>query len=182
MSKTLGNVIDPFQLIEKYGVDALRYYFLAQFSPFNDGDFSEEQFKKTYNADLANGLGNLVARVSTLISKTPLPFHIKPDTFKELITSNEYSPYSVEIEKFEFNFALATLWSKIKVLDKKINQAEPWKLPEKERATFLMSAAGDIANIAVLLQPFLPETAEKILTQFSGEKIVAQPPLFPRLA
>ncbi len=64
MSKSLGNVIDPLLLVEKYSVDPLRYYFLSKFSPFNDGDFSEEEFKKTYNADLANGIGNLVARVA----------------------------------------------------------------------------------------------------------------------
>ncbi|KKR48500.1 MAG: Methionine-tRNA ligase [Candidatus Levybacteria bacterium GW2011_GWA2_40_16] len=69
MSKTIGNVIDPIELIEKHGADPLRYYFLAKFSPFQDGDFSEDKFKEVYNADLANGLGNLVARVARLCEK-----------------------------------------------------------------------------------------------------------------
>ena len=69
MSKTVGNVLDPIPLIEKYGADALRYYLLAKISPFSDGDFSEEKFKEVYNADLANGLGNLVARVAKLCER-----------------------------------------------------------------------------------------------------------------
>jgi methionyl-tRNA synthetase len=69
MSKTLGNVYYPLPLLEKYGADPLRYYCLAKISPFQDGDFSEEKFKESYNADLANGLGNLVSRVAKLCEK-----------------------------------------------------------------------------------------------------------------
>lgn len=173
MSKTLGNVIDPFTLIEKYGTDALRYYFLAQFSPFNDGDFSEDKFKKIYNADLANGLGNLIARVARLCDKVTITINAPPtvdDTYKQTI------------ENYQFNETLTSIWEEIRILDKKINDAEPWKITDTKQLTAVLQDAVDtIRKIAYALQPFLPQTAEKILHQFSTEHIASQSPLFPRL-
>ena len=69
ISKTVGNVVDPFALVKKYGTEAVRYYLLREVSPFEDGDFSDEKFKERYNGDLANGLGNFTARVLTLVEK-----------------------------------------------------------------------------------------------------------------
>jgi methionyl-tRNA synthetase len=182
MSKTLGNVIDPVQLIEKYGAEALRYYFLSKFSPFHDGDFSEKEFITTYNADLANGIGNLVARTVALIVKTPLPLPIPFSSFHELTDgNNEYAPYVYELEQFQLDRTLAILWAKIKALDIKINEKAPWKMPEKERGVFLLSVAQAIVNIATLLYPFLPETSEKVLKQFKEHPIKIHPSLFPRL-
>jgi len=175
MSKTLGNVIDPTMLIHKYGVDPLRYYFLAKFSPFNDGDFSEEEFKKTYNADLANGLGNLVARVGKLAEN--LNFKLKTLNFSDV---NE-GEYKKALEEYRFNDALATVWEKIKAADKHIDENEPWKLTGDALNNVLKQAINRILEIATLLQPFLPDTAQKILTQFSNKSIKPQPPLFPRL-
>lgn len=175
MSKTLGNVIDPTMLIEKYGVDPLRYYFLAKFSPFNDGDFSEEEFKKTYNADLANGLGNLVARVAKLASA--LNFQLSTFNFTDLNTG----AYKKALEEYRFNDALAAVWEKIKAADKHINDNEPWKLTGDALNDILEKAINQIVEIATLLQPFLPGTTEKILKQFSEQPIKPQPPLFPRL-
>lgn len=175
MSKTLGNVIDPMKLIEKYGVDPLRYYFLAKFSPFNDGDFSEEEFKKTYNADLANGLGNLVARVGKLAEN--LNFKLKTVNFSGINTGE----YKKALEEYRFNDALAAVWEKIKATDKYIDGNEPWKLKGDKLHAVLKHAINQIVEIATLLQPFLPDTAAKILTQFSPQPIQPQPPLFPRL-
>ena len=175
MSKTLGNVIDPTLLIEKYGVDPLRYYFLAKFSPFNDGDFSEEEFKKTYNADLANGLGNLVARVAKLAST--FNFRLSTFDFTDLNTGS----YKIALTEYLFNDALATVWEKIKAADKYIDENEPWKLTGDALHKILEHAINQIFEIATLLQPFLPQTSEKILTQFSNKSIKPQPPLFPRL-
>lgn len=168
MSKTLGNVIDPLALIEKYGVDPLRYYFLAKFSPFNDGDFSEEEFKKTYNADLANGLGNLVARVAKLAEGQS--YHVSPVTY-----------HDDALEEYRFNDALAAVWEKVKAADKYIDQNEPWKLTGDALNNVLKHSIHQIFEIATLLQPFLPDTAEKILNQFSTQPIQPQPPLFPRI-
>ncbi len=175
MSKTLGNVIDPMMLIDTYGADPLRYYFLAKFSPFNDGDFSEEEFKKTYNADLANGLGNLVARVGKMAKN--LNFKLKTVNFSELNTGN----YKKATEEYRFNDALACVWEQVKAADKHIDEHEPWKLTGDALHAVLETSINQIIEIATLLQPFLPTTAKKILDQFKGPTITVQPPLFPRL-
>jgi methionyl-tRNA synthetase len=174
MSKTLGNVIDPNEIIKKYGVDALRYYFLAKFSPFTDGDFSEEKLKDVYNADLANGLGNLVSRIAKIAEKSDLEFNTN-----ELI--RWYDGIEKQINDFRFDEALKNVWSKITELDQKINKEEPWKLEGKELETFLNDAILTIKNIAYNLQPFMPFTAEKIEKIFKGPKIKAAEALFPRL-
>ncbi len=182
MSKTLGNVINPIDLIEKYGVDALRYYCLRFISPFSDGDFSEDKFKIAYNADLANGLGNLISRVAKLCetsnyqqlgSETRVSGH--------LINVDEYSE---ALSEFRFNDALAFIWQKISALDKFINEEKPWVLlkTNDHRLKIIFAHAVDqIQEIAGLLEPFLPETAKKIEEQFKGPNITSQKPLFPRI-
>ena len=172
MSKTLGNVINPIELIEKYGADPLRYYFLAKFSPFQDGDFSEEKFREVYNADLANGLGNLVARVAKLCEKGNFK---APESYKVWCADVDKA-----FEEYKFNEGLQGIWQLISEADQKINVTEPWKLEGSELSKALKDLVKRIQEIAYNLRPFLPETAEKILSQFSG-KIKSADPLFPRL-
>ncbi len=182
MSKTLGNVIDPVELIEKYGTDALRYYLLAKISPFTDGDFSLEKFEQSFNSDLANGLGNLIARVAKLCENSNYTQLIsKEKTSTHLI---ENSIYSQAFSEFKFNDALGFIWNKISDLDKYINEEKPWTLAEKDSGKLkavLGHAVDQIQEIAVLLEPFLPETAKKIEEQFGGEKISSSKSLFPRI-
>ncbi|MBI2329864.1 methionine--tRNA ligase [Candidatus Daviesbacteria bacterium] len=171
MSKTIGNVISPSQLIEKYGVDGTRYLLLAAFPFGEDGDFSWEELDKLYNANLANGLGNLVARVAKLAEKV---------NFEVTQTTEIFDPLVEEkLTEFKFNEALATIWQDIAALDKKINEIQPWKLEETKLKEFLSSSAIKIRSIALSLTPFMPETAEKILKQFS-DQIKSGSPLFPR--
>jgi methionyl-tRNA synthetase len=173
MSKTIGNVLDPIPLIEKYGVDALRYYMLSKISPFSDGDFSEEKFKEVYNADLANGLGNLVARVAKLCEKVDLHLQFEPKISEE---------YKNNLKNFKFNEVLEDIWIEIKKLDQQINTKEPWKITDKEKLKQVLSdSVKEILSIANELTSFLPETAEKIERQFKGPKITSQKPLFPRI-
>lgn len=174
MSKTLGNVIDPNEMVDKYGADALRYYFLAKFSPFTDGDFSEEKLKDAYNADFANGLGNLVSRVTKLCEKSQANYNTNG-----LIHWNK--DVTSQIENFRFDEALKIIWNQITKLDQKINKKEPWKLEGKKLDIFLQSTVISIKHIAYNLQPFLPETAEKINKIFEGPRIKASKPLFPRI-
>ena len=172
-SKSLGNGIDPIEMIEKYGADALRYYCLAKISPFQDGDFSEEKLKEAYNADLANGLGNLIARVAKLAETHSLSCHSGEG-------QNQDPEVLKFLEKYEFNNALSVIWSWIQAADQKINQEKPWELDEEKAKPVLEELVTTIQKVAQNLQPFLPDTSEKILKQFIGE-IKSQQSLFPRI-
>lgn len=172
MSKTLGNVIDPIELIKKYGADALRYYFLREIPPSADGDFSERRFKELYNADLANGLGNLVARVAKLCQTNNVTI---PTSEKTTL------PNWNRLKSYEFNVALEEIWRDIKNIDIKVNNDAPWTLTPDQATPLLKGYVTHIKDIAHAITPFLPETAEKILKQFEGPTVESQEPLFPRL-
>ncbi len=173
ISKSLGNVVRPSEMISKYGADGVRYFFLRNGPLTNDVDITWEKLKETYNADLANGLGNLVARVAKLAEKVgyflePRTYNLEPNIVKFLTD-------------FHVDLALEKIWQKIKELDGLIDKNEPWKLDDEKLKEFLDKIVPEISNLAFNLQPFIPETAEKILKQFSG-KIVSQPSLFPRIS
>jgi len=172
MSKTLGNVVDPVEMIEKYGVDALRYYFLREIPSTSDGDFSERRLKEIYNADLANGLGNLVARVAKLCEKNNIEASAPPTQFDPRLEQ--------PLREFKLHECIAHLWSEIAEVDRVINDKKPWELDGEEAKRVLKDLVQRILHIAFNLQPFIPETAEKILNQFSG-KIKSASALFPRI-
>lgn len=173
MSKTLGNVIDPFSLIDKYGSEAVRFYLLREIPAWGDGDFSAQRFKDLYNGELANGLGNLVARVARLASDTNLALPVKKNfAFKKSVSEN--------LKKYRFDLAILSLWEEISVLDKKINEEKPWELSGIELKKVISPIAQEIREIAFNLLPFMPETSKMIIEQFTG-KVTAQKPLFPRI-
>lgn len=176
MSKTLGNVIDPVELIKKYGADALRYYLLAKFSPFTDGDFSEEKLKDVYNGELANGLGNLAARVAKLCEKSGIEFQYHDSNHGTIDPKIEKA-----LENYRFDEALKTIWENVTETDQFINEEEPWKLNGDALNKVLVHLVDHLRSLAFNLLPFLPETAEKIEKQFKGPKIKSAAPLFPRL-
>jgi methionyl-tRNA synthetase len=170
MSKTVGNVIDPFALIKKYGTDPLRYYFLREIPAASDGDFSESRFKELYNADLANGIGNLVARIAKLCEL---------NNVKASKTST-HVPFSSadHLAHYEFSLALEEIWKDVKKLDVGINNDKPWETKDIRKIQHYVK---QLQHIAVALQPFLPDTAQKILDQCKGPTITSAAPLFPRL-
>ncbi len=182
MSKTLGNVIDPIEIIDKYGPDALRYYLLRYISPFADGDFSESKFTNAYNSDLANGLGNLISRVAKLCENSNYTqMGSNSRASEHLIPIEEYSE---AIFKFRFNDALSFIWKKIATLDKFINDEKPWDLfknGDRRLKGVLAHSIDQIQEIAALLEPFLPEISQKIEEQFKEAKIKSGKPLFPRI-
>lgn len=180
MSKTIGNVIDPIDLIDKYTADPLRYFFLGKVSPFADGDFSEKKFIEVYNSDLANGIGNLVSRVAKLLENSNFKYTGQPDSVHII----DIEKYSQALGDFKFNDALAFVWEKIEKLDKYINDEKPWDLQKKQDKKLrevLSHAVDEIQEIAILLEPFLPETAKRIEKQFRKPEIKSGKPLFPRL-
>ena len=173
VSKSLGNVILPSELVDKFGVDGVRYYFLRYGPLTDDIDITFEKMAHIYNSDLANGLGNLVSRVAKLCEKSEFIFNSKETKlYPEVIQA---------IEEFRFDIALKFIWDKITLVDQEINKAEPWKLKSKELNVFLQNTVQTIKHIAYNLQPFLPETTTKIAKVFGGVKIKMAEPLFPRL-
>lgn len=190
ISKSTGNVIDPTELVKKYGVDPVRYYLLREIPSGEDGDFSYKKFEDRYNGDLANGLGNLVARVTTLGEKvSPIQFKFPDDIERKIIeeVGRVFHFYQEHLEEIRFNEALALVWELVSFADKYINDTKPWAIDDENRLRHIVAnSAYVIGAVANLLGPFLPETAEKIkdriqfkdsvLTIRKGEN------LFPRLA
>lgn len=172
MSKTLGNVVDPVEMVKKFGIDAVRYYLLKEIPSLDDGDFSEERMRQLYKADLANELGNLVSRVTTMAEKDELEIgNMKEDESVEILN---------ETKDFKFNPALERLWIELRNINKDINDKTPWKLVKDQREEMLLSWLKKLNYIGKSLKPFMPETAKKIVDSTSG-KIKKSEPLFPRL-
>ncbi|QQR78733.1 MAG: methionine--tRNA ligase [Candidatus Moraniibacteriota bacterium] len=173
MSKTLGNVIYPDELVEKFGVDGTRYLLLTALPYSKDGDLSWEKMTEKYNADLANGLGNLVSRVMKLSEKLEVSFSVEDD-FGTKETSDL-------LEEFRVADALAHIWTYIAVLNRSIDENKPWELVKTDYKKFESNhlvLMQEIYKIAVLLRPFLPSTSEKIETALKTGKVE---PLFQRI-
>ncbi len=190
ISKSLGNIIDPSELIKKYGVDALRYFLLREIPPYKDGDFSYQRFKQRYNSDLADDLGNLVQRTAVMIERY-LAGQVPKFSIKKAVSDKEFQFAKEEvkvineaIEKFQFDRALEGIWSIITRANKFIDHKKPYLLfKEDKKATeeVLSELLNYIMDIAILLRPLLPQTSKKIVDIFSKPKIKAPQPLFPRV-
>jgi len=167
MSKTLGNVIDPYELINEYGADAVRYYLARKISPFEDGDITREGFKDAYNGDLANGLGNLTSRILKL-AESNLPQAPALDLAS-------HGTIKSHLEEFEIQKAMNHIWSEIGELDRFIQEKKPWESKDKEVITSMVQK---LAHIAHSLAAFMPETSEKILSAIKSNRMPA--PLFAR--
>jgi len=188
ISKSAGNIVRPADWVKKYGIDAVRYYLLRYTIAIEDSDVSEDKLRQAYNADLANGLGNLVARVAKLCENNDLDFSlIDSSIFKSVKTNRILEEISILLNKYRFDQALAYIWESIKGLDEYLDRERPWKLTASEAKKRLgeiikgSEALVSLREIAEALQFFLPDTAERILEQFKGPKIKSCEPLFPRL-
>lgn len=180
MSKSLGNVTDPFVIVKKYGIDAVRYYLLKEIPTFDDGDFSYSRMEEIYKSDLSNELGNLVSRLTTLAEKDNLTIFNDFQHFDSAQSKRFSTIYNQLFESFQFNLILESIWKEIKLLNKSIDDFAPWKKQAEERKDFLFQCFKTLKSIAWELQPFIPDTAEKILNACQG-KIKKISPLFPRL-
>jgi len=175
MSKSLGNVVNPYREVEKFGTDAVRYYLLREIPPFEDGDYSRSRMQEIYRADLANELGNLVLRLTTIAEQDQI--EIGNQAVNEVIFDQNLAAGFTD---FQFNKILETIWCKIKNINKEVDNFAPWKKNPDKRRNFLEKKLTDINLIGHQLLPFLPETAEKIIKATKG-RIKKISPLFPRI-
>ena len=170
MSKTLGNVVDPVMMAEKYGKDALRYYLLREIATGRDGDFNDRLFVERYNADLANNLGNLVNRVHTLITRNGISdfsFDRSFESYKKKIDET-WKKYVEDMNNFDLHEVIFHVWRLIDFANKMMEEEKPWSLiktePEQGRAV-LSNLLEVLRHITILISPFIPETSRKIRGQ-----------------
>ncbi|HSX33618.1 MAG TPA: methionine--tRNA ligase [Candidatus Saccharimonadales bacterium] len=181
MSKSVGNVIAPKTLVEKYGVDPFRYYFLRHIPSYNDGDFSYDTYDTAYNNELANELGNALQRTTAMMEK-----YLGGELGVIKMAEHDRGAYDEALRECRFDRALDEVWEQVRGLNQYIDEAKPWNLakqPEDKEhlAEVLSYQASCLLEIADLLTPFMPDTAGKIQACFAGAKV--QPiagTLFPK--
>lgn len=175
MSKSLGNVINPNDIVNEYGIDALRYYVTRELSNFEDSDMTLEKFKEAYNANLANGLGNLVSRIMKMASDNlENPVEIPENTIPK--------EFFDHLENFEINKACDFVWAEIGEMDKFIQENQPFKVikTDKEAGQKMISdLVVRLYSVARMLNPILPETSAKIKNLIK-ENQTPEKPLFAR--
>lgn len=211
MSKSIGNVIDPLELVKQYPLEAVRYFLMREIPFDNDGDFSNAKFVERYSADLANGIGNLTNRVLAMVEKysggvVPAVQNSQAE-FIKLVEKEIWPEYAGAISNWRFDRALEAVWKLVTYCDQTISDRQPWTLAKAGKLTevedLLYHLAEALRHIAVMIWPVMPETAEKIIVQLGlevekefskplselqqwvdltvGNKINKGEPLFPRL-
>lgn len=177
MSKAIGNVVDPFDLIKKFGSESLRYYLLREIPTFQDGDFSISRFKEVYNSELANGLGNSVSRIARLSEKSKYQNNVKV-SFANVLT--KHPEYEQAFSEYRLSDAILYTIKQVSKLNQYINRQKPWEQNGKALTLTLTEASTEIIEIAHLIKPFMPRTADAILKQYE-HTVKSEKPLFPRV-
>ena len=176
MSKTLGNIVDPRDVVNEYGTDALRYFLLREVSSFEDSPFTMERFHEAYNSGLANGLGNLTSRILTLSEKYL-------EKCPEIPEKTDFTEYFKMYEDFDIKKVMDYIWEKIQNLDKKIQETEPFKvikIDEEKGKKLISEMVIELYVIARMLNPLMPETNKKIKELIRANK-KPEKPIFIRM-
>jgi len=177
MSKSIGNVVDPLSVAGEYGVDALRYYLAREVTPFEDGDFTDTYFKETYNANLANGLGNLSSRILKMAASY-LDAHVSIEE-KDIQT---FTDYCTHMDAYKINEAADVIWEHIGALDARITETAPFKLiktDEQKAKEIVKELVQGLHDVTVILEPIMPETAHTIRAHINENTSISTP-LFSR--
>lgn len=175
MSKTLGNVVDPVEVVKEYGTDALRFFLAKEISNFEDSPFTMDRFKESYNAGLANGLGNLASRILTLSEKYL-------EKCPEIPEQEDFTEYFKFFSEFEITKAVDYVWNEIGELDKSIQVTEPFKVVKVDEAKgkeLISNMVVKLYRIARMLNPIMPET-NVTLKKLIKENKKPEKPLFLR--
>lgn len=174
MSKSLGNVIDPYVIVDEYGIDALRYFLARHVHPFEDSDVTMARFKESYNADLANGIGNLASRIMTLAQNNLAgPVQVAFTPYPE--------EFSSAILEFRFHEAAEYVSKRVQALDQKINETAPFKVVKEDvekGKQIIEELVRELAAIDLLLEPIMPHTSASIIAAIMANKKPEN--LFPR--
>ena len=177
MSKSVGNVVDPMEVLARHGVDGFRYFFLRHVDTFADSDFTWEKYDEAYNNELANDLGNLVQRLATLAHKNN--FELKETPELELPTE-----YTELMNKYQYSLAIDYVWGILQGLNRKIDDEKPWMLAKNGEIDKLNQCLNNLISELLLanklLTPFLPNACEKISAIFTNPIAPPEIPLFPK--
>lgn len=185
MSKTLGNVVDPIEIIDSYGADAFRYYFSRYIPTQDDGDFTWERFEDTYNNELGNDLGNLVQRVANMVVRYQAGVSERIDK-----SEHDMQPYREAMDNLQFSQAMEEIWVLVRGLNRYLDTVKPWDIAKRREtepeatahlADVLGHAVGSMQQIGDMLVPFLPGAAAAIHDAFDSDVIFVPEMLFPKI-
>jgi methionyl-tRNA synthetase len=186
IGKSLGNVVDPGALVEQYGTEALRYYLLREIPAYEDGDFTIERLQRSYNADLADQLGNLLNRTLSMVARyyggvVPAPSDEDALEDRALISAAKGAPERISeaMERFDPQAALEAIWEVVGLANKYVAEVEPWVLAKRRKtesdgaaerrlSTALYNLVETLRLVALHLAPFLPSTSQSIATQLGA--------------
>lgn len=180
MSKSLGNYLSPSEVIDVYGADAFRYFFLRHIPSYDDGDFTWEKFEAAYNNELANELGNAVQRTAVMITK------YQDGVIGDIPEAeHDIALYKAALERCQFDRALDEAWDQVRGLNQYIDEVKPWQIAksgdEEHLREVLAYQVSNLLEIADLLEPFMPDTAAKIRKIFAAGVVQpAETTLFPK--